>query len=101
MQERRESGLNIKAYCKQQGFHENVYYYWQRKLRQATCAEFAVREREAETKLVPCGWARLEPASTVQSNAAVSIEINGCRVEVTGDTDPDLLAMVCRTLKAL
>jgi len=62
MRERQDSGLSIKAYCKQRGFHENVYYYWQRKLREATCTELAAREQESETGLVPNGWSRLEAA---------------------------------------
>jgi hypothetical protein len=33
MSKRSESGLSIKAFCQEAGFHENVYYYWQRKLR--------------------------------------------------------------------
>ena len=100
MHERQESGMSIKAYCKQQGFHENVYYYWQRKLREAACTEMAAREQE-ERGLVPGGWARLEPTSTVPSGSSVNIEINGCQVEVTAETDPELLVKVCRTLKAL
>ena len=100
MRERQESELSIKAYCKQQGFHENVYYYWQRKLREAACTELAVRGKNQETSLVPGGWAKLETV-TAPLNAAVRIEINGCRVEVTTNTDPELLAKVCRTLKSL
>ena len=44
MRERQELGLSIKAYCAQQGFHENVYYYWQRKLREAACTELAAKQ---------------------------------------------------------
>ncbi len=100
IQARVQSGQSIKDYCAAAGISRNTYFYWQRKLRQATCAELAVREGETETGLVPDGWARLEPAVSAQSNA-VNIEINGCRVEVTGETDPELLARVCRTLKTL
>ncbi len=35
MRERSERGLIIRDYCKQSGFHENVYYYCQRKLKEA------------------------------------------------------------------
>lgn len=99
--QQRESGLSIKAYCKENGFHENAYYYWQRKLRQAACAKLAERTADAETRLVPSGWARLETTDPEQSDIAVKIEINGCRVEVTTETDPELLLKVCRTLKGL
>lgn len=101
MHERRESGLSIKAYCKQQGFHENVYYYWQRKLRETACTELAAREQESETGLVPNGWSRLEAAESNPVETEITIEINGCRISVSRGTDPNLLATVCRTLKSL
>lgn len=30
-----ESGLTKKAFCQQEGLHPQVFYYWQRKYRQA------------------------------------------------------------------
>jgi transposase-like protein len=39
MRERKESGLSVKAFCEDAGFHENIYYYWQRKLREAKCEQ--------------------------------------------------------------
>jgi len=41
MREREESGLSIRAYCEQAGFHENRYFYWQKRLRETACEEFA------------------------------------------------------------
>lgn len=35
MRERNESRLSIKAFCVKIGIHENTYFYWQRKLREA------------------------------------------------------------------
>ena len=101
MRERRESGMSIKTYCKKQGFHENVYYYWQRKLREAACTDLVERTTRAETGLVPNGWTQLSVAAPESARPALRIEINGCRVEVRSETDPELLAKVCRALKAL
>ena len=39
MHRRQECGQSIKSYCKELGIHENVYYYWQRKLRAAACVQ--------------------------------------------------------------
>ncbi len=63
MKARSESGLSIKAFCKEAGFHENVYYYWQRKLREAAC-ELTTQTRDASAagSLVPNGWAVCEKA---------------------------------------
>ena len=35
IQERNESGMSIKAYCNSIGLRQNVYHYWQCKLREA------------------------------------------------------------------
>ena len=35
MRRKKESGLSAKAFCENEGIHENVYYYWQQKLREA------------------------------------------------------------------
>ena len=46
VRERQESGLSIKAFCEKAGFHQNIYFYWQRKLREAAaCGER--RERQS------------------------------------------------------
>ena len=42
MRERAESGLNIKAYCRQIGISTNTYHYWQKKLRESACEQLAV-----------------------------------------------------------
>ena len=41
MKERSDSGLSVRAYCEREGFHENIYYYWQRKLREAACKQLS------------------------------------------------------------
>jgi hypothetical protein len=39
MRDRQDSGQSIRAYCESIGLHENVYYYWQRKLREMACEQ--------------------------------------------------------------
>ena len=101
IQARVQSGQSVKEYCASVGVSRNAYFYWQRKLREAACTELATRDWEPENSLVPGGWARLERAVPALSTVAVKIEISGCRIEVTSETDTELLAKVCRTLKAL
>ena len=97
--ERAELGISIRAYCAMKGFAENTYFYWQRRLRQAAYDEIA--ERTVGTEKADRGWTRLSVAETAPKEASVRIEINGCQIEVTAETDSELLAKVCRTLKAL
>lgn len=42
MQERTQSGLSIKAYCKQIGICANTYFYWQRRVRAAAANELGL-----------------------------------------------------------
>jgi hypothetical protein len=119
MRERQESGLNIREFCQIEGYHENVYYYWQRKLRKAACQELVVKTEKAEVKtnksLVPAelvaddvrcspmqpGWLKCEPSEEAVNESKITIEINGCQVLANNDTDTELLKKVCRTLMSL
>ena len=84
MQERQASGLSIKQFCGGSGIRPNVYFYWQRKLREVACREILARPEgineiqahpvkesasieelfpppeHSETALVPSGWAVCE-----------------------------------------
>jgi putative transposase len=105
LRERSASGLSVKEFCKAAGIQENVYYYWQRKLREAACEELAARaRREAvnpEKCLIPTGWALCKAEDSNSSKKSLAVEINGFRVHIESETDPELVAKVCRTLKSL
>jgi len=105
MQERIESGLSIKAFCKQIGICGNTYFYWQRRLREAACEELAARvQKEAapsQKSLIPNGWAVCKGAEAAVTGKAVAIEIGGFRVIVEADSEAEILAKVCRVLKSL
>ena len=106
MKARQESGLSIKAYSKLAGFHENVYFYWQRKLRKAALGELACgkapsQELKTNEALVPKGWALCETAVTTSKNKTLAIEIGPCRVLANQEVDQELLLKVCRVLVQL
>ena len=93
--ERADRGLSVS---KEIGIHENTYFYWQRKLREAACAGI---ESAAKKSLVPNGWAALSLKEEPMQTQCLTVEAGGCRITVRADTDPELLAKVCRALKAL
>ena len=105
LQERNASGMSIREFCKTSGVRESVYYYWQRKLREAACEELSSRAGQEATgsdkSLVPSGWAVCETADPRMKGKPVAIEIGGIRVFAETDTDPELLVKVCRALKSL
>jgi putative transposase len=103
MQERTQSGLSIKAFCRQAGICGNTYFYWQRKLREAACQELLPAANEGGANaVIPTGWAICKEveSETTQSNT-VFIEIGKCRVSAGKDTNPELLEKVCKVLLRL
>ena len=101
LQERAATGETIKAFCENRGISKNTYFYWQKKLREATVRQVATKTSNTQSQaLVPNGWTRLsedEPAKT----SALPVEIGGCRVMVDNDTDQELLIKVCKVLVSL
>lgn len=97
IKERQNSGQTIRAFCEERGITEGFYFYWQRKLRKALCRGLTtLKEAENNTS---GNWIQLSPAKEVKDTLAV--EIAGCHVMVDTETDPELLKMVCRTLRGL
>jgi putative transposase len=103
MQERAQSGLSIKAYCKQIGICGNTYFYWQRRVRAAACEALTVpHEASVPGKtLIPSGWAVCEVEEPTPEKKALAIEIGGYRISVESGVDQELLAKTCQTLKSI
>lgn len=103
MQERISSGVSIKAFCQTAGIRENVYYYWQRKLRETACRDLMPVHGEADGgAIVPKGWAVCEAArDSAGALGEVSIEIGKCRISVDAEIGAEQLEKVCRVLMKL
>ena len=99
IQARLDSGQSIKDFCLAAEISRNAYFYWQRRLRNAACAE--LKKTEDPRTLVPNGWVQIAPPQPQQMKAMLDIEISGCRVTADADTDPELLKKVCRLLRSL
>ena len=93
MRERKESGLSIRRWCAEKAMNEKTFYYWQRKLREATCQKLLPHQKE---ELVPNGWAVCE--EDTQKASEVTIEIGKTRIIATQATNLELLCKVCRVL---
>ena len=104
MRDQQMSGLSKNIFCEKNNIHKNVFYYWQRKLREAACTEmFAALQSETtpvETSSIPSGWAVCEPAPA-DTSKTLPIEINGCKVLASINTDAELLAKTCKVLLSL
>jgi putative transposase len=101
IQARVQSGRSIKEFCASTGISRNAYFYWQRKLRETVCSEIHETTTEEKNRLIPNGWTQLESVKADRAEASVSIDVSGCRITVTAETDVELLAKVCRALRSL
>lgn len=95
IRERNESGLSVKAYCKNAGFHENVYYYWQRKLREAACEQMnASGFAEVKLEVSPTQLALPEAGRQGQ----LHMEVGGIRISADSAYPQAKLASLLREL---
>ena len=100
MQARSESGQTVKAYCESAGIHENTYYYWQHKLREAASQKlFSASQNESAKDNVPNGWTQCaikkpKPAS----NKTIYIRIGKCTLKTTADIEIETLTKMCGAL---
>ena len=78
MRERAESGLNIKAYCRQIGISTNTYHYWQKKLRESACEQLAVAQER------PVAFAEVKIANEPPALSAVGVGAENLHIEVSG-----------------
>jgi len=107
IRERSESGLSIKAFCENAGIHENTYFYWQKKLRETACKQFAmVNAKPAPNSLVSTGFTEVKlcaPSSSESNPETVlsghlSIELSGIKITTDAAYPTDKLAYLLRKL---
>ena len=95
--EREESGLSVKAYCKQTGIAAKTYYYRLCRLREAAVeqARFEATQPELVQYTPPTGYV-LDP--TPQS---IVIKTSSTTVEIPVNTNPEVVAAAVSFLKQL
>ena len=99
MQERGQSGLSIKDFCKQIGICGNTYFYWQRRVRAAACEQLSKLEPIQNPKfteiIVAQPPASLPPAET---GPRLRIEVSGVQITTDSAYPADKLAELLREL---
>jgi transposase-like protein len=105
VRERQESGLSIKSYCANAGYHANVYYYWQRKLREAACRELN-KVQNKTTSLQPTGFAEIRlaepptlPSSTATHQCQVRVDVAGILISADCEYPINMLATLVQELR--
>ena len=100
VQEREDSGMSVKAFCKEVGIATKTYYYRLRRLREAAlkCAQSGtVQSTTPQPELVqytpPTGYV---PDPTPQS---IVIKTSSTTVEIPMNTNPEVVAAAVSFLK--
>lgn len=85
----RNSGQNVKAWCREKGICEQTYYKWQKRLFEMAQAQQEVRFAEVTpVRTVTCG------------NVAVTIRIAGAEADIHSGADAATVETVLRILKS-
>lgn len=102
LHERRESGEGVGEFCERRGISRNVYFYWQKKLRERLGKELmpALTE-EASQNITPQGWALCKQSEPKPPESSITLEIGAFRISVGENASTEQLEKVCRVLKSL
>ncbi len=97
MKEHKVSGMTVNNFCNSRGIRRHSFYYWQRKLREAASSE--ISERTEADLAAPSGWLQLKQEN--DSEDTIEVTINGFSINVSIDTNPELLKKVCSILRTV
>ena len=85
----RNSGQNVKVWCKENGICEQTYYRWQKRL-------FEILRAQQEIQ-----FAEVTPVQPVRSgNVAVTVRIAGAEADICNGADAGTVETVLRILKS-
>jgi len=105
--DQKSSGLSVRAYSRNAGFHENRFYYWQKKLRLAALEELSIINDESREMLAP-KLTELSLSNNLQmdnrvevSAGNVSVELLGIKVSATSDYPMSKLTELLRVVSQL
>ena len=107
MRERIESRLSVKDFCSNAGMHENTYFYWQRKLREAACEQLEKAPANSKpTDLLHPGFAEVKLRDSLSQithsepelQGNLSIVFSGMKIIADSTYPSDKLAYLLREL---
>jgi len=98
MRERKDSGLSVRRWCREQGISEKTYYYWQRKLRESACERLAQGNDSALVPATPA-FAQIQLPKESSGDGNITIRLSGAEVEITGHASAEVVESVLRILR--
>ena len=109
IRECRTSGLAVNDWCRQNGFTRQAYYYWMRKLKREFVDALPEHNTYEAASIIPVekpappiGWTICEAAEEKTIfKKCVTVKVGKCQVDVTPESDIQLLSNILRVLVAL
>lgn len=99
IKEYQNSGLSVKAWCRQNGVKESAYYYWLKKIRKEACAQLPAVQPKGQK---PVEFAKLQvDTGTSGVGATVTIHLPSATIEVKEGTTQKTMEVVLMALKVL
>ena len=104
MQERMQSGMYIKDFCKQIGICQNTYFYWQRRVRAAACEQM-VKPEAAQKSLSLGGFSEVMvvettvPLASAEPAPQLRIEYAGIQISADSGYPVEMLATLIQGLR--
>ena len=100
----RSSGKSIKAWCAEQNINIKTYYYWQKKVCQATCRELATNHPRPSIAVnappIPV-FAELRKPDHPSGQLALTIQRNHMEIEIYRGADTVIVETVLQAIRNL
>lgn len=100
----RSSGKTIIAWCAKNNINIKTYYYWQKKVCQATCRELTV-SRKSNLEPVPMNedsvFAEINVPENSSRRLAVTIRHNGTEINIYSGADAAIVETALQAVRNL
>ena len=99
----RSSGKSVKSWCDGQNINIKTYYYWQKKVCQATCRELAMNHPQPsiEVNANPIVFAKLRKPDHPSGQLALTIQRNQMEIQIYRGADTALVETALLAIRSL
>ena len=100
----RSSGKSVKAWCAERNINIKTYYYWQKKVCQATCRELAMNHLQPSTAVnaapIPV-FAEFRKPEPPSGQLALTIQRNHMEIQIYRGADAVIVETVLQAIRNL
>ena len=100
IQECRNSGLTVKAWCAENSINEKQFFYWQRRVREDLCSNLDIPTKEQLITFQPLKSqnSHREVSKSGSFEPDMVLKIGNCQIDITNQASPQLLEIVLKVV---